>query len=133
MSVDSCRGLLHLLGAAFLLGACGKSPAPPTRSSAATAPDSLALAGPGGVEVWFTLARSGRSSEGVGCVERGLEIRRGGTRRRVPLLYTAEAPSLLDDSTMRAILWTDCRPVATYRVNLITGQPVREQGNSPAR
>jgi hypothetical protein len=133
MSVYSRRRFRRLLGATLLLSACGKSPAPPERSSAGTIQDSLALAGPGGLEVWFTLARSSRSSGGAGCVERGLEIRRGGTHRRVPLLYTGETPALLDDSTMRAVLWTDCRPVATYRVNLSTGQPVREQGDSPAR
>jgi hypothetical protein len=62
-------------------------------------------------------------------MERGLEIRRGGTRVRVPLLYTGESPTLLDDTTMRAVLWTNCKPLEKYRVDLRTGRPLRE----PAR
>ncbi|MFL5449719.1 MAG: hypothetical protein ACJ8A6_00885 [Gemmatimonadales bacterium] len=86
----------------------------------------MATTTPAGVEIWFTLSRPARSSEGQSCVERGLEIRRDGHRVPVPLLYTGEAPSLLNDSTMRAMLWTHCRPVTPYRVDLRTGRPLRE-------
>lgn len=79
-----------------------------------------------GVEIWFTLARVARAADGTQCLERGLEIRRGGTRIQVPLLYTGDSPVLLNDSTMRAVLWTHCRPVDTYLVDLRSGRPVRE-------
>jgi hypothetical protein len=87
--------------------------------------DSLVIAN-GAVEVWFTLARTAQGSDGKECVERALEIRRGDTRVQVPLLYTGDAPVLLDDSTMRALLWNHCKPVDTYRVDLRSGRPVRE-------
>ena len=95
-------------------------------------PDSLILTNTAGAEIWFTLSRSATGADGGGCVERGLEIRHGGKRVKVPLLYTGTPPVLLNDSTMRAMLWTHCRPGDAYLVNLRTGQPVREQGaNSP--
>jgi hypothetical protein len=83
-----------------------------------------------GVEIWFTLARVGRSADGATCVERGLEIRRAGSRIQVPLLYTGSPPVLLDDSTMRAELWNHCRMVDTYRVDLRSGRPVRQKPRS---
>ena len=88
--------------------------------------DSLVLTTPAGVEIWFTLARSATGAAGR-CVERGLEIRQGGRRVQVPLLYTGTAPVLLNDSTMRATLWTHCAPGDAYRVDLRSGQPVRER------
>ena len=88
--------------------------------------DSLAVATKTGVEIWYSLSRTGTAADGSACIERGLEIRRAGERIRVPLLYTRDAPILLNDSTMRAVLWTNCRPVATYRVDLRTGRPVPE-------
>jgi hypothetical protein len=78
--------------------------------------DSLAVSR-GGVEVWFTLPRTSRASDGKQCLERGLEIRRGRTPIRVPLLYTGESP----------ILWTHCQPLDTYLVDLRTGRPMRER------
>jgi hypothetical protein len=89
-------------------------------------PDSLVISSPPGVEVWFTLARSAKGLDGRQCQERGVEIRRAGTRIAVPLLYTGEPPELLNDSTIRARLWTNCRPGDAYLVDLRTGQPVRE-------
>jgi hypothetical protein len=59
-------------------------------------------------------------------VERSLEIRGPAGRRIVPLLYTLDTPSVLDDSTIRARLFTNCRPGPTYRVDLRTGLPVRK-------
>lgn len=84
-------------------------------------------AGPPGIEIWFTLAREASSPDGTRCFERGIEIRRGSTRLKVPLLYTGAAPVLLDDSTMRALLWNHCTPGVAYLVDLRTGHPVREQ------
>lgn len=87
--------------------------------------DSLALLAPGGVQVWFTLARADNASDGRRCQERGLEIRRDSARIPVPLLYTGEAPRLVNDTTIRARLWTSCRPGDSYLVDLGTGRPVR--------
>jgi len=118
-----------LLWGLALLSACGRSERAQTKTSeveVAAPKESLVTTTPAGVEIWFTLSRPARSTEGHSCVERGLEIRRDGRRLAVPLLYTGEAPILLNDSTMRAVLWTDCRPVTSYRVDLRTGRPVRE-------
>ncbi len=93
--------------------------------------DSLVLTTSAGAEVWFTLARPASGADGSSCVERALEIRRGGTRVKVPLMYTGSPPVLLNDSTMRAILWTHCQPGNAYVVNLRSGQPVRETGANP--
>jgi hypothetical protein len=101
--------------------------APAVRNAAVRPADSLALSGPAGREIWFTLTRSSRSATGEPCIERGLEIRQAGRRIQVPLLYTGEPPALLNDSTMRAILWTDCHPVTPYLVDLRTGRPVPER------
>jgi hypothetical protein len=121
-----------LFGITALLSGCDETDQPPSRmASALPVADSLALNGPGGLDIFFSLARPARSLEGQSCIERGLEIRRDGQRIRVPLLYTREAPTLLNDSTARAILWTNCRAVAPYRINLRTGQPVREPGDNP--
>jgi hypothetical protein len=103
-------------------------PPPPEKADTGTAPaDSLVLSDPHGIEIWFTLARTARGSDGKQCVERGLEIRRGGTRVPVPLLYTGETPTLLNDTTMRAMLWTQCKPLDGYLVDLRTGRPVRDR------
>jgi hypothetical protein len=118
-----------LLWGLALLPACGRTERAQNKTSAgeAAAPEeSLATTTTAGVEVWFTLSRPARSTDGQSCVERGLEIRRDGRRFPVPLLYTGEAPTLLNDSTIRAMLWTHCRPVTPYRVDLRTGRPVRE-------
>ena len=90
--------------------------------------DSLVLTTGTGTEVWFTLVRPATSREGRRCVERGLEIRSQGKRTKVPLLYTGAAPELLNDTMMRAMLWSDCSPGVPYLVNLRTGQPVPERG-----
>jgi hypothetical protein len=118
-----------ILGAAVLGGlACGERPAaePAGRTPATTPPaDSLVATAPGGVEIWFTLARAD-SGEGGRCIDRGLEIRRGTTRLAVPLLYTGTPPEVLNDSTMRARLSSHCRPGEAYLVDLKTGHPTRE-------
>lgn len=95
-----------------------------------TATDSLVATNSAGVQIWFTLLRASRRADGSECVERGLEIRRGNARLKVPLLYTGTIPVFLNDSTMRATLWTSCRPGAPYLVDLRSGQPVRERGRS---
>ena len=89
--------------------------------------DSLVATAPGGVEVWFTLSREGKAADGTACTDRTMEIRRGGTRIQVPLLYTATAPELVNDSTIRARLSKLCVPGDAYLVDLRTGRPVRER------
>ena len=98
------------------------------RKPRASQTDSLVLTTRAGAEVWFTLQRPAADRNGRQCVERGLEIRSQGKRTRVPLLYTNAAPTLLNDSVMRAMLWKDCTPDVPYLVNLRTGQPVPERG-----
>lgn len=115
---------------ALLLAACGgPKDAAGGRDSAPPAPappaDSLALTAPGGVEVWFTASRRATDSAGRPCVERVMEIRRASTRVAIPLLYTGSAPRLVNDSTLEAPIWLNCRPGNVYQVNLRTGQPVR--------
>jgi hypothetical protein len=125
----SCFALLLL---AAHVGACRaeERPRPQHDVTTLTVRDSLVATSEDGLEVWFTLTRFGRAPDGSACVERGLEIRRGGTRIQVPLLYTGVAPVLLNRSTMRAELWNHCRPVATYLVDLRSGRPVRERSGS---
>jgi hypothetical protein len=119
-----------MLGAAALGGlACGArgEKAVALADSLPPAPaDSLVATAPGGTEVWFTLARPD-SGEGGRCTDRAIEIRRGGTRIPVPLLYTGAAPEVVNDTTLRASLSTGCRPGDIYLVNLRTGHPVRER------
>jgi hypothetical protein len=119
----------------MLGGACDGAPPVPaedTRADSLAArfpslPDALALTAPDGTEVWFTHARRGVDSTGGSCLERGLEIRRQGARTLVPLLMTGAAPELLNDSTIRARIWLNCRPGNTYDVDVRTGRPTRVQ------
>lgn len=110
--------------------ACDRPQPPPPETPVVPPPPApapeLALKAPGGAEVWFGDARASRDSTGAACVERTLEIRSAGARRIVPLLYTLDTPTVLDDSTIRARLFTDCRPGPAYRVDLRTGLPVRK-------
>lgn len=116
------------LGPALILGCGGeRPPARPTASTDSVPADSLVATAPGGVQVWFTLARRATSPEGAHCVDRAIEIRRGDTRVQVPLLYTGTPPELVNDSTLRARLSNQCRPGDAYLVDLRTGRPVRER------
>jgi hypothetical protein len=89
--------------------------------------DSLVATAPGGVEIWFTLAREAKAADGTTCIDRTIEIRRAGSRVQVPLLYTGTAPELVNDSTIRARLSNQCVPGDAYLVDLRTGRPVRER------
>jgi hypothetical protein len=89
--------------------------------------DSLVATAPGGVEIWFTLAREGTAADGTKCTDRAIEIRRGGKRVPVPLLYTGTRPEIVNDSTMRARLSDRCVPGDAYLVDLRSGRPVRER------
>lgn len=96
-------------------------------SGAAAPADSLVATAPGGAEIWLTLAREGKAADGTTCIDRAIEIRRGGVRVPVPLLYTGTAPEIVNESTMRARLSDRCEPGDTYVVDLRTGRPVRER------
>jgi hypothetical protein len=88
-------------------------------------PDSLVLRAPGGVDVFYSGARIGTDSAGATCVERGLVLLHDGTRTLVPLLMTGAPPVLVNDTTIRARIWLQCRAGDTYDVNLRTGVPKR--------
>jgi hypothetical protein len=116
-----------LLTAWACAGGAGERPAVAADSAKDARPaDSLVASSGTGVEIWFTLARNDQSTAGTPCVERTLEIRRGESRIKVPLLYTGAPPVLVNDSTLRAQLWNHCRPVGAYLVDLRSGQPVRD-------
>ena len=113
-----------------VLAGCGDERPPadaptPSGRSAATLVDSLVLTAPGGAEVWFTDGRAAQDSLGAACSERVLEIRTARDTVAVPLLYTGEAPTLENDSTLRARVWLDCQARALYHVNIRTGRPSR--------
>jgi hypothetical protein len=113
-------------------GAAGERHTRGDTSSSVAPADSLVLRNAAGIEVWLALARTAADASGKMCVERGLEIRNGQSRVRVPLLYTGSPPVLLNDSTIRAILWTHCQPGEAYLVNLRNGQPAPERrGDTP--
>lgn len=118
---------------AILLCACGEREEPRTpqvenASAEPAAPaESLVATAPGGIEIWFTLARDGRAADGTTCTDRTMEIRREGKRVPVPLLYTGTAPEIVNDTTMRARLSDRCVPGDVYLVDLRTGRPVRER------
>ena len=114
--------------AVVVLGACGgekPAPAPAQQDTPSPPADSLALALPAGVEIWFTASRTATSADVQGCNERVMEIRDGTTRRLIPLLYTGAPPRLINDSTIEADIWLNCRPGNVYQVNVRSGQPVR--------
>jgi hypothetical protein len=107
-------------------GARGEPPPgelPPVGIRVSSLADSLVLSAPAGVTVWLTEGRRGGDSTGATCLERTIEIRRDSVRLKVPLLYTLSAPTLLDDSTIKAELSLDCRPGASYRVGFRDGMP----------
>jgi hypothetical protein len=125
-------GVGSVLASAIL--ACGGKDVPretstaDSTSSASPKPaDSLVATAPGGVQVWFTLARVDQGEDGSRCIDRTLEIRRGATRVPVPLLYTAAAPELVNDTTIRARLSFRCKPGDAYLVDLRSGRPTRER------
>jgi hypothetical protein len=110
-----------------VLTACaGKPEAAPEPPPPPPAPaDSLVLEAPGGITVWFTQSRGAKDSLGTECSERALEVRQDTTRRGVGLLYTREAPTLLDQDAMRAVLYNNCVAGPAYRVDFATLSPRR--------
>lgn len=121
--------LAGMLAAAVGCGG-GETPRPAAQTAEpepAAPADSLVATAPGGVEIWFTLAREGKAADGTPCTDRTIEIRRGERRVPVPLLYTGTTPEVVNDSTLRATLSNNCAPGDVYLVDLRTGRPVREK------
>lgn len=117
-------GLLGILACGAERGGPPRDSVPATTASPRPV-DSLVLKTSTGVEVWFAAARAARDSGGAPCLERVMEIRADGRTTPIPLLYTGAAPHLVNDSTIEAAIWLNCRPGNVYRVDLRTGQPVR--------
>jgi hypothetical protein len=117
------------IAALVLVAACGGEKPPVVADTTAAAPPKpapeLALSAPNGVEVWFTDSRTARDSAGNRCVERVMQVRREGKEISVPLLYTGSKPTLVNDSTVEAAIWLNCKPGNVYHVNLRTGYPNR--------
>ena len=113
----------------ILATSCGRDapppPSTPPPAQVARPADSLVLEVPGGITVWFTQSRDAKDSLGVPCIERALEVRQDTSHRGVGLLYTREAPTLLDKDAMRAVLYNNCIPGAAYRVDYATLSPRR--------
>jgi hypothetical protein len=127
----SWRGAVIAMVAAIPAGCGGREERPPAESAETAQPaapaDSLVATAPGGVQIWFTLAREGKAADGTTCTDRTLEIRQGGRRVPVPLLYTGSAPEIVNDTTMRARLSDRCARGDAYLVDLRTGRPMRER------
>ena len=109
------------------LAGCGDERPPadaatPSGRTAATLVDSLVLTA-GGAEVWFTDGRAAQDSLGVACSERVLEIRTARDTVAVPLLYTGEAPTLENDSTLWATVWLEVVALALHRITRQQWQP----------
>ncbi|HEU5218047.1 MAG TPA: hypothetical protein VFU23_05275 [Gemmatimonadales bacterium] len=116
---------------ALVLAACGArgEPAPGSLPEADQGPpqmaDTLVLSLPGGAAVWLAEGRRARDSAGTPCVERSVEIRRDSVKLKVPLLFTGSIPTMLDDTTIRAELFSNCRPSGVYKVGVRDGLPHR--------
>jgi hypothetical protein len=124
---------LGLVAVVMLIGCGGgdrvaQKPAADTASVATVGVprESLAVNGPG-VQIWFTLPRQGTGPDGKPCIDRAIELRRDGKRIPIPLLYTEEAPRIVNDTTARAVLYTNCTAGDPYLVDLRSGRPTREK------
>ena len=115
---------------ALVLLACSpgesrRQESPQVASQAAA--DSMVLVLPDGGEIWFTASMLDTAANGETCRTRTVEIRRGGSRTPVPLLYTMGTLELVNDTTVRAALVRDCARHDTYLVNTKSGQPRRTE------
>ena len=113
-----------------LAAACADRPEPDAPAAAGDSaqaapppPDSLVLELSDGSTVWYTMARDARAADGTNCIERTLEIRRGGNRIAVPLLYTRDVPVEVNDTTLEARVYLGCTPGDRYRIDSRTGLP----------
>ena len=117
--------------AGLALFALGCRAAPAVEKTAAgvpespAVPDTLVLAAPGGRSIWLAEGRIGRDSSGAECAERSVEIRTDSATIKIPLLFVRRAPTLLNQTHLRAELSRDCRVMAIYSVDLATGRPLK--------
>ncbi len=112
------------------LAACGPSDRQPPAvadTTAAGSMDSLILTLGDSITVWTVPGRPDTSTAGVTCTERLLELRSGGRRVPIPLLYTIGTPTSINDSTLRAALYRHCEVQAWYLVDTRTGLPKPER------
>ena len=117
---------------AVLGAACGERPRPapvlfpPAPVPVPRAPaDSQVLLFGGGTSVWLAEGRAARDSGEAACYERSVEIHHDTTKIRVPLLYTLSPIKPAGTGFVLAVLSTNCRPLADYRVELATGRPTK--------
>lgn len=118
-------GLLALLAG---VAGCGGDTAPPPDQAATrdpSPPDSLVLVTPDSTRIFLSAGLPDTAADGSVCQSHSIVLERDGARKVVPLLYTLEPPTLLDDSTLLAVRAKDCGPGDRYRVGLRTGLPVR--------
>jgi hypothetical protein len=122
----------RVAGAALvLLAGCGArgEPSPGATPELDQGPlqltDTMVLALPAGATIWLAEGRRAVDSAGALCVERSVEIRRDSIKLKVPLLFTGSIPTRLDDTTIRAELFRDCRVSAVYKVGVRDGLPHR--------
>lgn len=101
------------------------SPVAATPAAPLVPADSLLYETADGSQIWFAEGRSARDSSGAPCFERSVEIRRDTSVLKVPLLFTARVPTMLDRRHLRAELMRDCRVMGIYRVELATGRPTK--------
>lgn len=109
-------------------GARGEPPPttlPPVDAGTVHLPDSLVLTMPGGATVWLTEGRKRADSTGTECIERTIEVRRENYRMKVPLLYTLDLPTVLDDTSFRALLSRGCSRMDAYRVFIRDAMPYK--------
>jgi hypothetical protein len=113
----------------LLLAGCGAhgepeaGAVPEVAQAAPPVPDTLVLSLPGGNTVWLAEGRRAVDSAGTPCFERSVEIRREGVKLKVPLLFTGAIPTRVDDSTIQAFLYHDCRPANAYKIGVRDGMP----------
>lgn len=117
------------LFASLLLHGCGEKgssrPADVTPVATREPEDELALRVSDSVVVWYTGSRADTAADGTACRERVMEVRAGARTIPIPLLYTAEVPTIANDSTLQVHIWRHCAQSDLYRVHLRTGQPTR--------
>jgi hypothetical protein len=125
-----CRAMATLPLAAVIAGCGARGEPPPTTLPPVDAgtvqlPDSLVLTLPGGNTIWLTEGRRSADSTGKECVERSIEVRRESYRLKVPLLYTLDLPTPLDDTSFKAELYRGCLRMDSYRVLVRDGMPYK--------
>ena len=111
--------------AAMLAGCSTREAREESAEVATVPPDTMVVRMPDSAEVWYTGSMLDTAASGELCYARTIEIRRGGTRTPVPLLYTLGELEVVEDTIVRAALVRDCARHDTYLVNTRTGQPRR--------